>query len=72
MKATDSKVSLLKVAEDIPSLFLAAGDFLMLRPDGTPLGVIRKFSADEAEEIAERFGLGRTTPKLTLIHGGAA
>ena len=72
MKATDPKGSVLKVTKDIPSLSLAAGDFLMLKPDGTPLCVIRKFSADEAGEIAERFGLGRITPKLTLIHGGAA
>ena len=50
--------SIVKVSGNVPSLFLAAGDFLLLKPDGTPLCIFRQLDAFAAGEIAERFGLG--------------
>ena len=49
--------SILKVVGNVPDLALLAGDFLLLKPDGTPLCVIRKLDTDAAETLTERFGL---------------
>ena len=64
-------VSILKVASDVPDLLMAAGDFLLVKPDGTPLGLIRKLEGDSAASCFERFGLSAALVTLDN-HAGPA
>ena len=62
--STNPRGSAFKVAGDVPDLFLADGDFVFLRADGTPLCVVRKLDT-------ERFGLDVALHALDAITGPA-
>ena len=60
----NARGSAFKVAGDVPDLFLADGDFVFLRADGTPLCLIRALDT-------ERFGLDVALRTMDVTTGPA-